>query len=267
MRLLRRALEDFDEKPEEKTIELKGPLSAVYTQALNTVYAKTNEETADSVDTSAANGGIGDDVSLESADKKKVKVKVKKNAFHEWLGKKEGDKISDTDIIKGLNSTDKHVKKMAQFAKNAKKWQNKKKKPATEEFTNIVLEQICNTMAGKVALESQQMDVTIMNKLNDAIKSSEGPVTPTNNFTTIYGVNKSELSEDDVVDVTTELSITPDNTEVILVIDACEPGDNGATGSITEEVKFISNALECMFISHGGKVFNNFPDAINYIYR
>ena len=47
---------------------------------------------------------------------------LKKGAFHKWLGKPEGEKITDEDIQRGLDSKDSHVRKMAQFAKNSKNW-------------------------------------------------------------------------------------------------------------------------------------------------
>jgi hypothetical protein len=60
-------------------------------------------------------------------DSKKKIHDIKKGAFHEWLGKDPGEPITDKDIEKGLKSSDPHVKKMAQFAKNAKKFQHGKK--------------------------------------------------------------------------------------------------------------------------------------------
>ncbi len=74
------------------------------------------------------------------ADKKEEKkppmnVHVKKGAFHEWLGKKEDEEITQVDIDKGLASDDSHVRKMANFAKNAQKWKHgKKAKPANENY-------------------------------------------------------------------------------------------------------------------------------------
>lgn len=50
---------------------------------------------------------------------------LKKGAFHKWLGKSEDEPITDADIEKGLASDDEHVRKMAQFAKNAQKWKHK----------------------------------------------------------------------------------------------------------------------------------------------
>jgi hypothetical protein len=47
---------------------------------------------------------------------------IEKGAFHKWLGKKESEPITEADIKKGLASKDPHVVKMANFAKNAKKW-------------------------------------------------------------------------------------------------------------------------------------------------
>ncbi len=50
--------------------------------------------------------------------------KLKKGAFHKWLGKDPEEPITDADIAKGLASDDPHVNKMAQFAKNARKFKH-----------------------------------------------------------------------------------------------------------------------------------------------
>lgn len=47
---------------------------------------------------------------------------VKKGAFHAWLGKKPDEPITDADIAKGMASDDPHVRRMANFAKSARKW-------------------------------------------------------------------------------------------------------------------------------------------------
>ena len=46
---------------------------------------------------------------------------IKKGAFHRWLGKDENARITDADITRGLASSDPHVRKMANFAKNMRK--------------------------------------------------------------------------------------------------------------------------------------------------
>ena len=78
--------------------------------------------------------GKGLVAAMESADKqKKIDEKhIEKGAFHTWLGKAPGEKITAADIEKGLASDDPKIKKMAQFAKNAKKWKHGKSKVATE---------------------------------------------------------------------------------------------------------------------------------------
>lgn len=50
---------------------------------------------------------------------------IKKGAFHKWLGKPEDEKITQSDIDKALKYSGPdadHVHKMANFARNAKKW-------------------------------------------------------------------------------------------------------------------------------------------------
>lgn len=50
---------------------------------------------------------------------------VDKGGFHRWLGKSEDQPITEADIKKGLASDDPHVRKMANFAKNARHWKHK----------------------------------------------------------------------------------------------------------------------------------------------
>lgn len=82
-----------------------------------------------------------EEAALEAAGKDKKEVHVKAGAFHKWLGKKPGEKITAADIEKGLKSNDPHVKKMAQFAKNFSGKKGKKKagkKTATEALRFVV---------------------------------------------------------------------------------------------------------------------------------
>jgi hypothetical protein len=83
----------------------------------------------------------------EKGEKKKEKLPpmdldIKKGAFHRWLGKKEGEPITMADIQRGLKSSDPHVRRMAQFAKNSKKWKHKKKeKPAAAKRQKTAVEE------------------------------------------------------------------------------------------------------------------------------
>lgn len=49
---------------------------------------------------------------------------IEKGSFHKWLGKAEDEPITNADIEKGLKSDDPHVRKMANFARNARKWKH-----------------------------------------------------------------------------------------------------------------------------------------------
>lgn len=51
-------------------------------------------------------------------------TRVKKGTFHKWLGKKPGEKLTAIDIQRGLNSSEPHIRKMAQFAKNARQFKH-----------------------------------------------------------------------------------------------------------------------------------------------
>jgi len=258
MNLLKRALES-DVEPEGKTIVMKGPLSEVYTQALNIAYSKAEGDDPSSTDlvTSSVDGIATESVKEKEKKKKKLDIKVKKNSFHEWLHKNPGEKITDADIEKGLKSDDKHVQKMAKFAQNAKKWHDKAegKKPATESI-DFSIESFDN-----IIMETQQMDITVMNKLLNDMNASSAP--PTDNFQTVYGVSKDAVTEEDVIAVTSEVVNTPTDSEFILVLDAVTPST--ATDIVEEKIVEINAALECIASAYGVKVFNSLKDASGYI--
>jgi hypothetical protein len=57
---------------------------------------------------------------------------IKKGAFHKWLGKKEGEPITDADIAKGIAAGG-HPAKMAEFAKAARGFKKGKAKPEPKD--------------------------------------------------------------------------------------------------------------------------------------
>lgn len=57
-------------------------------------------------------------------ERAKMHLDIKKGAFHRWLGKDEDEPITTSDIKKGLESGEPHIVKMANFAKNVKKWKH-----------------------------------------------------------------------------------------------------------------------------------------------
>lgn len=294
---LRHALEG---DAEAATIVMKGPLSEIYTQALNVAYAKDVDVPVDGggnvieespikavgeTDAGVVEKSNNAYVSMEAirekkkADKKKkVAIKVKKGSFHEWLGKKPGDPITDSDIQRGLKSNDPHVRKMAQFAKNAKKW-HQKKKVANESFDIVAFDNII--------METQQMDVAIMQKLAASMNDSD--VAPTDNFQTVYGVSKDCVTNDDIVNVISELEKS-NNHDFYLVLDATTPvGDDTVSERIIEleepkkeesdepnvlnsdivpdnsnEAAPLAAALESIVLANGGKVLRSLKEFIQY---
>jgi len=112
------------------------------------------------------------------------------------------------------------------------------------------------------AMESQQMDVAVMQKLAASLAANQE--SPTENVQTVYGVSRTDLNDDVVVDVTQELASQSENDDFVLVIDGVAPGANGdqATAPVEDFVR-ISAALECMVNAHGGKVFYSLKDYAN----
>ena len=274
---LRNALEDDTKEERQINICMIGPLSDIYTQALNIAYAKNNETIPDTVvevvntptdntKESTAPYPFSNDESIvgmesikdKSKDKKnKIKVKVKKGSFHEWLGKKPGDPITDADIEKGLKSDDPHVRKMAQFAKNAKKWnkdKEKKNKVSTESIFDIVA-------LNKYAEETQQIDVAIMQKMANSINRNNPP---TDNYLTVFGISKDAVTPEDIVEVITNIEESKKNPnsidDFVLILDAVTPYSNEVVSIKVEEAAKMATALENIASANNIKVYSNLKD-------
>jgi uncharacterized protein (DUF983 family) len=74
------------------------------------------------------------DVTESNADLLEASDKIKKGAFHKWLGKPEDEKITQADIERGLKSDDPHVRKMAQYVVNVEESLNEVAPPDEEKF-------------------------------------------------------------------------------------------------------------------------------------
>lgn len=74
----------------------------------------------------------------EKEKEQAMKEDIDKGAFHRWLGKPEDADITQADIEKGLASDDKHVRKMAQFAKNMQHMHESVKQDSTETMNTIL---------------------------------------------------------------------------------------------------------------------------------
>lgn len=100
-----------------------------------------------------------------------LESEIKEGAFHKWLGKKKGEKITKKDISKGMKSDDAHVKKMAVFAKNMHKTELAKESLAEPKPVN------------KSALKSLRSIVLakggkFFGSLEEYVESLEVPVNP-----------------------------------------------------------------------------------------
>jgi hypothetical protein len=75
-----------------------------------------------------------DAIEDDSTDLLEASDKIKKGAFHKWLGKPEDEKITQADIERGLKSNDPHVRKMAQYVANVEESLNEVAPPDEEKF-------------------------------------------------------------------------------------------------------------------------------------
>jgi hypothetical protein len=63
---------------------------------------------------------------MELNERAKMHLHIKKGAFHAWLGKDPSQPITGADIQRGLAAGG-HAAKMANFAKNARRWHHEDK--------------------------------------------------------------------------------------------------------------------------------------------
>lgn len=125
-----------------------------------------------------------------------------------------------------------------------------------ENGEDVALESLSKNerLVRRIKMESQQMDVAIMQKLSNALNGND-----TQNVQTVYGVSKDDVTDETIVDVTTELANVTEEGDFILVIDAV---GNGEGSTPTEKVVELTNALECMVTAHGFNVFHSFSDYV-----
>jgi hypothetical protein len=111
-------------------------------------------------------------------------------------------------------------------------------------------------LTGESVMESQQMDVAMLQKLATSL-SGVAPM-PTNNFQTVYGVSRDAVDKTVVVNITKEIT-NPENVgrDFFLIIDGTQPGANSDVSSAPVETMRMIDALECLVESHGGKVFTS----------
>lgn len=117
----------------------------------------------------------------------------------------------------------------------------------------------------KAVMESQQIDVAIMEKIAKMV-TAQKDIAPTDNFQTVYGVSKDGVTDEVVVDVTNELVNQATQTgnssrddDFVLIIDGTLPG-----GEVAEKYEMLGTALEAVACAYGKRVFHSFEEYANW---
>lgn len=216
--LTMRAAFESDSQDERPVVVLSGPLSEVYTQALNQVLAKPDPLQVDPEE-EGQNGGDG---------------------------KGEGEPDQPTGEGKpALENEDGSVTPPA-----GSEGEGTEKEPAEGEAKP--------EGENKPATESQQQDVTMLQQLSLAISNGKEVGVQDDPEYTIYGVSASDVRPETIVDVAEEMAQMDKPEEFVLVVDATQPGANGAEDSLPQErVVELTEALESLVVRQGGKVYKN----------
>lgn len=115
------------------------------------------------------------------------------------------------------------------------------------------------SLSADPALESAAIDVMLAKELAKSLAPSSAA--PTDNFQTVFGVSKDDVGSETIVNVANELTEQNDGGEFILIIDGTAPGANGeGSGESAERLEYLSNALECLVSSFGGRTFTGLAE-------
>jgi hypothetical protein len=122
-----------------------------------------------------------------------------------------------------------------------------------------------------IAQESQAQDVTVMQKIVESINNNSQQATQavdepgvdprTGADLQVYGVAKADITSDDVVDVADALMNEDEDArpkEFIVVVDSTIPGANGPGSAQSEEVEYLTEAMESLTKRLGGKFYRSF---------
>lgn len=109
-----------------------------------------------------------------------------------------------------------------------------------------------------LVMESQAMDHVLMGKMAQLVGSNPG--SNDQPATVVYGVSRSDVDEQVVVDVSTQLASKPADSEpFVLIVDHTMPGTTG-TGTVIDPVRVekLEAAMEALVECYGGKTFKSF---------
>lgn len=120
--------------------------------------------------------------------------------------------------------------------------------PLSEAFTQALHQSLARTEDGHAALESQSQDDDALRYLANYFSPDDTP----NDAVTIYGISRSEVEAENIVEIAQELADTAaeDREDFVVVLDGTSPdAQNGGDA----EVKAM--AIECLMEAYGCKVY------------
>lgn len=115
------------------------------------------------------------------------------------------------------------------------------------------------TTEGGTALESQAQDITVMQKLINAV--NEDPAEDAPEGIEIYGVNAAEVTPETVVEVVNDMDNSDDDRDYVVVADTAAPQNLTGEGETPNEAIDVNNpspaleALRSAVQAKGGKFY------------
>jgi len=129
------------------------------------------------------------------------------------------------------------------------------KGPLGNAFTDALNQEYSKTEPAKEgedkpALESQQMDHSALSRVAALLTTPEKP--QTTSALNIYGVSQTEMTDDDIVNVATDMaSLNPDDRDSYVIVVQEAPD----TGELETHVKELNGAMESMARAFGVKTY------------
>lgn len=220
-------LPEFEGPEDDIQVMIKGPLSDVYTNALDQVYAKESNDqdpAPDKREKATAAGPDDEPEAIESSGDGKVKEGGK--------GVGDGEANGDAalgDVALAMVEQDKEVAKAVE----------------------------------KIVMESMVNDAAVMSALQGNV-STEQP--PSEEYMTLYAVDQTDVEPADVIEVTEMLANSENPENITVLIDSVTPPNDSGEASPEEQAVMAQEqsaavvALEACVHAFGGKVVRSFPE-------
>lgn len=132
----------------------------------------------------------------------------------------------------------------------------------TEPKADDVIETAVASEVDKVVLESQSIDAAVASSI--AAQITDTVPADGSEYQTLYSVDETQITPEDVKDVTTILAAADQPENVTVLIDSVVPEAVLETQDTDEIAKSrdLAVSLESMVMAMGGKVVKSFPDFV-----